>query len=56
MHGMSGKETVFYYLLYSDLGITHMSSGCFGKSVSLENNFLLNVSGCPPTTIKKGVQ
>lgn len=29
-----------------------MLSGCSGKSVPLKNHFLLNVSGCPPTTFK----
>lgn len=31
-------------------------SGCFGKSAPLGNHFLLSVSGCPPTTLRKGVQ
>lgn len=44
------------YLLYSDLGIMHILSGCFGKSALLGNHFLWSVSGCPPTTFKKGVQ
>lgn len=51
---MLGKETGFFYLLYSYLGIMHILSGCFGKSAPLGNHLLLSVSGCPPTTFKKG--
>lgn len=55
-HGMPEKETAFFYLLYSNLGIMHILSGCSRKSAPLGNLFLLSVSGCPPTTFKKGVQ